>query len=90
MSYHRTIQRVNANSSYTLTASNGFSAVRDLSSLAIGQTIAGTVNLENMPGGYADGFNYQVRYAANDGSEATLIFNCQTGEVIASSWSPAN
>ncbi|MCK5633513.1 MAG: hypothetical protein KAI06_00410 [Anaerolineales bacterium] len=87
--YTRSFQRVDANSSYTLTASNGYNATENMDWLTIGQSHTSDVEVD-FDGGYAANYNYQIQYVGNDGSSATLIWNCETGEVFQSSWNPAD
>ena len=88
-SYTRSFQRVDANSSYTLTASNGYYASENMDWLTIGQSHTSNVDVD-FDGGYFSNFNYKIQYVGNDGSSATLIWNCETGEVLQSSWNPAD
>jgi hypothetical protein len=88
-SYIRSFQRVDVNSSYTVTFSNGYSESHNMDWMTIGQSHTSTVDVDFV-GGYAANFNYEIQYVGNDGSSATLIWNCETGEVIQSSWNPAD
>ncbi len=88
-SYTRSFQRVDANSSYTLTASNEYNASENMDWLTIGQSHTSNVDVD-FDGGYFSNFNYTIQYVGNDGSSATLIWNCETGEVLQSSWNPAD
>ncbi|MCK5634460.1 MAG: hypothetical protein KAI06_05210, partial [Anaerolineales bacterium] len=88
-SYKRSFQRVDANSSYTLTGSNGYYANENMDWLTLGQSHTSNVDVD-FDGGYAANFNYKIQYVGNDGSSATLIWNCETGEVLQSSWNPAD
>ena len=88
-SYTRSFQRVDANSSYTLTGSNGYYASENMDWMAVGQSHTSDLDV-SLEGGYAANFNYKIQYIGNDGSSATLIWNCETGEVLQSSWTPAD
>jgi len=88
-SYNRSFQRVDANSSYTLTGSNGYYASENMDWMAVGQSHTSDVDV-SLEGGYAANLNYKIQYIGNDGSSATLIWNCETGEVLQSSWTPAD
>lgn len=88
-SYTRSFQRADPNSSYTLTASDGYNATENMDWLTIGQSHTSNVDVD-FAGGYFANFNYQIQYVGNDGSSATLIWNCETGEVLQSSWNPAD
>ena len=88
-SYIRSFQRVDVNSSYTVTFSNGYSESHNLDWMTNGQSHTSTVDVD-FAGGYAANFSYKIRYVGNDGSSATLIWTCETGEVLQSSWNPAD
>jgi hypothetical protein len=88
-SYTRSFQRVDANSSYTLTGSNRYYAIENMDWMAIGQSHTSNVDVYT-DGGYVSNFNFKTQYIGNDGSSATLIWNCETGEVLQSSWTPAD
>lgn len=88
-SYTRSFQRVDANSSYTLTGSNGYYASENMDWMAVGQSHTSDLDV-SLEGGYAANFNYKIQYIGNDGSSATLIWNCETGEVLQSSWTQAD
>ena len=55
----------------------------------VGQSQSGRADADD-EGGYAANFNFRMQYVGNDGSSATLVWNCQTGEVLQSFWSPAD
>ena len=88
-SYTRSFQRVDANSTYTLTGSNGYNATENMDWLTIGQSHTSNVDL-NLDGGYAANFTFKTQYVGNDGSYAILIWNCETGEVLQNSWNPSD
>ena len=88
-SYFRSFHRTDQYSTYTLTGSNGFEALRDMSWMEIGDTQASTVTVTIM-GGYAPDYPYRTQYLGSDGSRATLVWNCQTGALLESSWVPAS
>ena len=88
-SYTRSFQRVDANSTYTVTGSNGYNATENMDWLTIGQSHTSNVDV-NLDGGYAANFTFKTQYVGNDGSYAILIWNCETGEVLQNSWNPAD